>query len=77
MPECNFNKVDLQFYKIELWHGCSPVNMLLIFRASFCKNTYEQLLLKFCEIWWKNVKIDFISESGVILEIIYSLNAIL
>ena len=37
MPRCDFNKVAL--------HGCSPVNVLHIFRTSFPRNTYEGLLL--------------------------------
>ena len=37
MPKCDFNKVALlcNFIKITLWHGCSPVNLLHIFRTSF------------------------------------------
>ena len=31
--------------EITLRRGCSPVNLLHIFRASFPKNTYEELLL--------------------------------
>ena len=42
MPKCDFNKVALQ---ITLWHVCSPVNMLHIFRTPFLKNTYGWLLL--------------------------------
>ena len=38
MLKCDFNKIALQ-------HGCSPVNLLYIFRATFYKNTYEGLLL--------------------------------
>ena len=30
MPKCDFNKFALQ-----LWHGCSPVNLLHIFRTRF------------------------------------------
>ena len=47
MRKCDFNKVALtDFNKITLWHGCSPVNLLHIFRAPFPKNTSEALLLK-------------------------------
>ena len=42
IPKCDFNKVPLE---IPLWHGCSPVNLLHIFRISFHKNTYGRLLL--------------------------------
>ena len=33
------------FIEITLRHGCSPVNLLHIFRTTFCKNTYGGLLL--------------------------------
>ena len=33
------------FIEIALWHGCSPVNLLFIFRTSFPKSTSGQLLL--------------------------------
>ena len=42
MPKCDFNKVALQ---ITLRHGCSPVNLLHIFRTPFFKNTYGEMLL--------------------------------
>ena len=32
------------FIEIRLWHGCSPVNLLHIFRTSFPKNTFGRLL---------------------------------
>ena len=35
-----------QFIEITLRYGCSPVNMLHIFRTSFPKNTSRGLLLK-------------------------------
>ena len=37
MLKCEFNKVDLQ--------GCSPVNLLHIFKPPFPKNTSGRLLL--------------------------------
>ena len=37
---CNFIEISLQ-------HGCSPVNLLYIFRTSFPKNTSGRLLLIF------------------------------
>ena len=42
MPKC-----DLQsnFIEIALRHGCSPVNLLHIFRTPFPKNTSGRLLL--------------------------------
>ena len=42
MPKCGFNKAALQ---ITLRHGCSPVNLLHIFRTPFLKSTSEGLLL--------------------------------
>ena len=41
MPMCDFSKVE-----VALRHGCSPVNLLHIFRTPFPKNTSERLLLK-------------------------------
>ena len=38
-------KSQNNFIKITLWHGCSPVNLLHIFRTPFTKNTSERLLL--------------------------------
>ena len=34
------------FIEIALRHGCSPVNLLHIFRTPFLKNTFERLLLE-------------------------------
>ena len=42
MPKCDFSKV----IEIALRHGCSPVNLLHIFRAPPPKNTSRRLLLK-------------------------------
>ena len=39
-------KLLRNFIKIALWHGCSPVNLLYIFRTPFYKNIYGGLLLK-------------------------------
>ena len=41
MPKCDFNKAE-----ITLRHGCSPVNLLHIFRTLFYQNTSGGLLLK-------------------------------
>ena len=38
-------KLQSDFIKVTLQHGCSLVNLLNIFRTSFYKNTYEGLLL--------------------------------
>ena len=35
------------FIEITLWHGCSPVNLLNIFRTPFLKSTSGRLLLIF------------------------------
>ena len=40
MSKCDFNKVE-----IALRHGCSPVNLLHVFRTPFLKNTSGWLLL--------------------------------
>ena len=40
MTKCDFN-----FIEIALRHGCSPVNVLHIFRTPFQQNTSEWLLL--------------------------------
>ena len=54
MPKCDFNKVAKQnkpylmlfnFIEITLRHGCSPVNLLHIFKRPFLKNTSGRLLL--------------------------------
>ena len=39
-------KSHCNFIKITLWHWCSPVNLLHIFRTPFPKNTSGWLLLK-------------------------------
>ena len=38
-------KLLSNFTEIALWHGCSPVNLLHIFRTPFPKNTSGGLLL--------------------------------
>ena len=38
-------KLHYNFLEITLRHGCSPVNLLHIFRKSFSRNTSEGLLL--------------------------------
>ena len=35
------------FIEITLWHGCSPVNLLHIFRTLFSRNTSGGLLLQY------------------------------
>ena len=47
MHKCDFSKVALlcNIIEIALLRGCSPVNLLHIFRISFPKNTSGWLLL--------------------------------
>ena len=50
MPKCDFNKVALiklqsNFIEITLRYGCSPENLLYIFRTPFPNNTSGWLLL--------------------------------
>ena len=45
MPKCDFNKVARNFIEITLQHGCSPVNLLHIFRTPFSKYTSGWLLI--------------------------------
>ena len=53
MPKCGFNKVVKQLYwnHTSAWdifqHGCSPIDLLYIFRILFSKNTSVGLLLQF------------------------------
>ena len=39
-------KLLCDFIEITLRHGCSPVDLLHVFRAPFHKNTYGEMLLK-------------------------------
>ena len=45
IPKSDSNKLLCNFIELTLWHGCSPVNLLYIFRTTFTKNTSEWLLL--------------------------------
>ena len=45
--KCDFNKVACIFIEITQQHGCTPVNLLHIFRTPFYKNTYGVLLRAF------------------------------
>ena len=58
MPTCDFNKVAKQrnFIEIALRHGCSPVNLLHIFRTHFPKKTPGRLLL---DVKFENVEAKF------------------
>ena len=49
MTKCDFKKLRRNLIEITLRHGCSPVNLLHVFRTPFTKNAYGGLLLyKFC-----------------------------
>ena len=39
------NKLQGNYIEITIWHGCSPLNLLHIFRASLLKNISGRLLL--------------------------------
>ena len=46
MPKCDFNKVAISnSVEITLRHGCSPINLLHVFKTPFNKNTSGGLLL--------------------------------
>ena len=40
-------KLQSNFIEIKFWHGCSPVNLLHIFRKPFSQNTSKRLLLRY------------------------------
>ena len=44
-------KLLCNFVEIALWHECSPVTLLHIFRTFFPKNTSGRLLLDFANFW--------------------------
>ena len=41
-------KLQSNFIEITLWHGCSPINVLHIFRTPFPRNTSGWPLMKSC-----------------------------
>ena len=54
-------KLLYNFSKIILWHGCSPINLLQIFRTSFPENPTAGLLLKqdcYVVIQWNSKQED-------------------
>ena len=63
MLKCDFNKVaatlfkycGLNFIQITLQDGCSPVNLLHMFRTSFLQNTSRRLPLIFVQLASMNV----------------------
>ena len=46
MSKCNSIKLQNNFIEITLWHGCSPVNFLHIFRTPFPKSNFGGLVLQ-------------------------------
>ena len=46
MSKCNFNHLQSSFIEIAFHDGCSPVNVLQIFKTTFFKRTSGRLLLK-------------------------------
>ena len=44
-------KLLCNFIEMTLWNGCSPLNLLHIFRTHFPKNTYGGLLLAIIDVW--------------------------
>ena len=54
-------KLQSNFIKIALWHGCSPVNLLHVFRTPFPKNTSGRLLLKIAD--GRKIKVRHFIES--------------
>ena len=58
----NFIEIALQhsnFIEITLWHRCSPVNLLHIFRTPFTKNTSGRLLLIITNLTIRTNKLNF------------------
>ena len=45
MPNTISIKLLCNYIEITLWQGCSPVNLLHVFRTHFAKNTSKGLLL--------------------------------
>ena len=60
MQKCDFSIVALQ-----LRHGCSPVNLLHIFRTPFTKNTSGGLLLAILNSIYRTISTDRSSECSL------------
>ena len=63
MPKLISIKLQSNFIEITLQHGCSPVNLLHIFRKFFLKNTSEVLLLISDGAKFKNFNLLFIART--------------
>ena len=71
-PMLNVTSIRLlcNFIEITLRHGCSPVNLLSIFRTRFTKNTSGLLLLKYGK---RNSDLDkIIAKTNECVESIFS-----
>ena len=55
------------FIEITLWHGCSPVNLLHIFRTPFSKNTSRWLLLSLTTLMLNEIKKTILSRRVTIV----------
>ena len=69
MPKRDFNKVASSFIEMAFQHGCSPINLLHIFRTPFPQKTSGWLLLKSP----KN-KISFKQRQNICAGIMYQIN---
>ena len=56
MPKCDFKKVAL-LIEITLWHGCSAVNLLHVFRMPFIRPPLESYFWTFELLIVKKLKI--------------------
>ena len=68
MPKRDLNKVASNFVGLTLRHGCSPVNLLHLFRTPFLKNTSGQLLLNVVS---RNINSDILKQSSSIYTLYY------
>ena len=50
MPKWDLNKLQSNFIEIAFRHGCSPVNLLHIFRTPFPKNNSRGILPFSCRL---------------------------
>ena len=70
MSKCDFNKVAsikllCNFIEITLRHGCSPVNLVHIFRTLLAKNTSWWLLLYVNTLFSVNI-LPLINEQNIV-----------
>ena len=67
-PCLSATSINLQsnFIEITLRHGCSPVNLLHIFRTVFLKNTYEWLLPMVPFSFWEELNLKTCSLNNLL-----------